>query len=87
MTRSWGELLFSFPDFSLNPTVELHFSLLEQLPPHYQTHILYPVDYTTGCLFFSREVLVRTVAQDPPAHREPVVSLVSWDSPDQREQL
>lgn len=32
-------------------------------------------------------VLVRTVAQDPPAHREPVDSRVSWDSPDPREQL
>lgn len=31
------------------------------------------------------ELLVRTVAQDPPAHREPVDSLVSWDSPDPRE--
>lgn len=33
------------------------------------------------------ELLVKTVAQDPPAHREPAVSLVSWDSPDPREQL
>lgn len=33
------------------------------------------------------DLLVRTVAPDPPAHREPVDSLVSWDSPDLREQL
>lgn len=33
------------------------------------------------------ELLVRMVAQDPPAHRVPVDSLVSWDSPDPREQL
>lgn len=33
------------------------------------------------------ELLVRMVAQDPQAHREPVDSLVSWDSPDPREQL
>lgn len=33
------------------------------------------------------EVLVRTVAPDPPAHREPADSLESWDSPDPREQL
>jgi len=33
------------------------------------------------------ELLVRTVAQDLPAHREPVDSLELWDSPDPREQL
>lgn len=33
------------------------------------------------------EVLVRMDVQDPPAHREPVDSLVSWDSPDPKEQL
>lgn len=33
------------------------------------------------------ELLVRMDVQDPPAHREPVDSLVSWDSPDPREQL
>lgn len=33
------------------------------------------------------ELLVRTVVQDPLAHREPADSLVSWDSPDPREQL
>lgn len=32
-------------------------------------------------------LLVRMVAQDPLAHREPVDSLESWDSPDLREQL
>lgn len=33
------------------------------------------------------ELLVRTVAQDPQALREPVDSPVSWDSLDPKEQL
>lgn len=33
------------------------------------------------------ELLVRTVAQDPLAHREPVDNLESWDSLDLKEQL
>lgn len=86
-TRSTGELLFSCPDFSLNSTVEPHFSLLFQQLPLTIRHILYILSIIQLNPYFSRELLVKTVAQDPPAHREPVVSLVSWDSPDQREQL